>query len=770
MLGRSEEITALYKTERFRFENETGDVIIGDALGIDDQRVTIKGPVDDDGPKPGGTYRFFGSWSNYFNKRTGQQERQFAFRTFVPDTPLGKNGVMHYLQTAPNIGPAMARRLWDAYGADSIATLREHSEEVAQRISGLTLARAQEAAEYLQADKRNAQCTIELMELLDGRGFPQTTIRSAIKRYGNRAASVLRANPYLMMGFRGCGFKRADAMYLDLGKPPEAMKRQALCALHAVAEYCSQSGDTWAFGAVATAALNGAIGSAKVDVQKAILLAAKSGMLEVNYTNEMDGPLDPMGSLMWLSDGRKARNERNLAGYVKKVLLDYCMWPATEEFEGLSDHQDDQLRKAIRASFDEGTGIAILGGSPGTGKTYTVAKYIRWLGKQYNYGKIAIAAPTGKAAVRLNEALAAYDIPVRARTVHSLLEVDSVDGGWTFRHNQYNPLEYSFIIIDEASMLDVDIACKLFSARARGSCIMLVGDINQLAPVGHGAPLRDLIAAGIPYGELREIRRNSGLIVESCASIRDGGECLVANEVNTETGQNLTATGLELLDAIQKFRGNANPIWDCQVLVPVNAKSSVSRKALNTLLQDHLNPEPAIAGIRFRLGDKVVNLKNDWFVSESHEESSDVTVSEDGRRVYVANGEIGKVEAFTPGGMFVSLDSPRRLVRVPLGKLFDNPPKDDDGAELPNTGCNWDLAYALSVHKAQGSEFPIVFVVLDESGAAKRVCDRAWIYTAISRAKKLCVLVGNVAIANQYCKKVTIANRKTFLKELLSSS
>lgn len=450
-------------------------------------------------------------------------------------------------------------------------------------------------------------------------------------------------------------------------------------------------------------------------------------------------------------------------------------WPALTA-DPLSPHQVDALTRATAKN------LGILGGSPGTGKTFTAAQLIRTLGESIGFDQIAAAAPTGKAAVRLTEALQAYGIPLIARTIHSLLKVESSEdgGGWSFVFNRANPLPFKALVIDEASMIDTDLAASLFAARARGTLMLVIGDVNQLPPVGHGAPLRDMIAAGVPYGELREIRRNDGGIVQACADIRDGKPFQCDGNLELHAASTAAAQRDAMLAAIDdKAKAfGIDPVWGVQVLCAVNKKSDLSRRDLNKLLQQSLNPNPQVGGSPFRLRDKVVNTKNGWFPLvevgsrrggkvELVDNDDNLTLN-DKNQVYVANGELGEVMLVEPGFLHVQLTAPRRLVVVPRGKADDAEPVADENGDseaTTGTGCNWELGYALSVHKFQGSEISVAIVMIDDSGAAKRVCDRAWIYTAISRAKQCCVLIGKLEVARGFCKRQTIAKRKTFLKE-----
>jgi exodeoxyribonuclease V alpha subunit len=641
---------------------------------------------------------------------------------------------------------------------------------------------------------------IDVMELITGRGFPKRAAKEAIKTWGNLAASVIRQNPFALMRFRGCGFKLTDALYLTLGHSPTKAKRQALCAWHGIAS--NTTGHTWFYQDVASAALRSSIGGAEVNEEKAIRLATKGGLLAVTYTDGPNGEIDPLlGTCCWLAESRKAANERRVAKYVAEAMVDTAWDMLIDDLEEISIHQLDQLHAAL----DPGAQIAILGGSPGTGKTFTAAQFIKRIVLVFGAQHICIAAPTGKAAVRISEAMQSYGVRLKARTIHSLLGVERGDNGdgWTFRHNRSNPLPYRFIIIDESSMIDTDLMASLLAARHRDASILFVGDVNQLPPVGHGAPLRDFIAAGLPYGELREIRRNSGMIVEACAAIRDEQpwKALGRGERDRDDPtQNLVCIGgssadeqVELLKrgllAMNKTGSVAemehvDPVWDCQVLVAVNKRSKLSRRELNPVLQDLLNNNPKVPGWPFRVADKVVCLSNGFYSVEkkwgSTKEALAAGVNERGE-VYVANGECGKVLSVADAAVVVELDSPRRRVLVRKSKAKEaandggggggnGGESDADGDGSKGLVGNWDLAYALSVHRAQGSEWPVVFVVLDEYPGAARICDRSWFYTATSRAKKLCVLVGNDGTARKFCKSNAISKRKTFLKELITDA
>jgi len=455
------------------------------------------------------------------------------------------------------------------------------------------------------------------------------------------------------------------------------------------------------------------------------------------------------------------------------------LWPDCDSIEGISQHQRDNLRKALTNR------IGILGGSPGTGKTWTVSKLIRTiiLSGSVAPRDIAVAAPTGKATVRLNEMLQAEEMDIRARTCHSHLGVGetSLTGTWSFRHNESSPFPYRIVIVDEGSMKDMALMLGMMRARPQGCHFLIVGDVNQLPPVGAGAPLRDMIAAGLPYGELIEIQRNSGGIVEACAAIRDGLPWvhLAKNATNIQFthSENDSDKIRDILNLITKSEtAGYDPVWDCQVLVAVNEDSKLSRRKINDILQDELNPSPKVEGTKFRVKDKIVCLKNGFFVSIAESmyigdfddsDREDIQRNDRGE-VYVANGELAEVIGIHGGRIVARLDKPSRVVVIP----FRKPTKEGDESESESNSvgaaANWDLGYALSVHKSQGSEWPVVITILDAYPGARMVCDRAWIYTAISRARDKQYLVGPTSLAERFCRVAKIHSRKTFLKELIA--
>lgn len=795
-MSKAIEITVVYQGEKHRFDNDASllPTIIADARFVSGEKpedinghVTIKGCAELDDFTHHLTYRLYGRWSSYRNKRTGKSETQFHFDSFVLAAPHDRAGIIAYLAKAGEglgIGRARAATLHAMFGQEAVRICRERPADAAATIKGWPIADAAAFAARLEEQAHLEAVSIELTGLLANRGFPKATAKHAIDLWGNAATEIIQRDPYKLMSFRGCGFKRCDRMYIDIGLPPARLKRQALCAWYSIAR--DSDGHTWFPAEQAIQGIKSAVGGCELNIPRALKLAKRAGLLSFQRTEGTGGDtsLVESGGWLWVAETKKADHERFIAEQLAAAAQEPHEWPDVSTLCGPSDHQREVLAVALAGI------VATLGGSPGTGKTYAAAALILTLVAIHGSDAIAVAAPTGKAAVRISEALAGYGVPLRARTIHSLLKIEvQPDGSWGFHFRTGRPLPIKFLIVDESSMIDTDLMASLLAARGNGTHVLFVGDINQLPPVGHGAPLRDMIAAGLPNGELREIRRNSGAIVKACAAIRDGGQWSGVEKIDIDAGENLRIVAAEtpdlqtdkmLLSLGWAVANNFDSIWDCQVLTAVNAKSPLSRRELNKLLQHKLNQNPGIEGSPFRVGDKIVNTKNGWFtphddIDPVSDEAADIEQNSDGK-IYAANGDLAEVIAVEEKFLVARLSINRAHVVIPRGKprkggqeggADGDPDPDDDESKSPNTGCTWDLAYALSTHKSQGSEWPVVIVMLDEYPGARMVCSREWLYTAISRGKRLTLLVGKEAVAKQMCRKVSLGNRKTFLRELI---
>lgn len=741
--------------------------------------LTVVGPFNADAFTPGTLYRWLGVWQD--DDRRGPR---FKASTFLVAHPGGKAGTVRYLSRAAEISEADARRLWDAFGDRAVATLRDDPEK-ARAATRLSADQAADAARLLKLDAATADTKCELFELFSGRGFHGTLVDACVKKWGVHAPRLIRRNPFALMPLGGgAGFRRCDRLWVDLHLPSGSPKRAVHVATKLVAT--DPAGHTWVSAPALAEKLLLLIPTASP--KAAFKLALRARMLKRHR--------DAAGRL-WLATYPRGTAEERVADSVRRLSASPSLWPAdrvpvsARDGDRLpSEHQVERLRRAT------GGAVGMLLGGPGTGKTHSLAYLLREVVAEHGRSAICCCAPTGKAAVRMTQALQLAGLDLRAKTIHSTLEIgrNGHDGaGWGFQRNRSNPLDARFVVCDETSMNDCDLMADLLDACADGSNVLLIGDPGQLPPVGHGAPLRDLIAGGVPCGELTEVRRNAGMIVHACARIRNGEDFETADaaDLDATPPRNLRLIeardeqhAADLVERVLTGMTRFHPVWQTQVVVARNKKGAMSRVELNERLHPVLNPDGhAAAGNPFKVGDKVICLRNsrmqrvepvaaDLPAEMARDAGSYQVVyevSEDtGARVpeevYVANGEIGRVEAVGPKLAVARFSEGDMLVRIPIGRQSGGD-DEGEGGEEKGRGCDFDHAYAITVHKAQGSEAPCVIVVGDENAAG--LCNREWIYTAVSRASKLCILIGRKAVFRKMAGRVSLTRRKTFLAERL---
>ena len=716
----------------------------------------------------GQRYRFLGRWEE------GRRGPQFKAGTFVHDTPHSRTAVVKYLtDVCAGVGQRTAEKLWQHFEQDAVRVLREEPDKVHQAgIMGEEAAR--DAARDLERFAGLEGTRVELFGLFAGRGFPRKLVEHAISRWGARAPEIVRADPFKLLTARlpGCGFRRCDKLYLELGKRPAALKRQALAGWNALRD--DRTGSTWLPAETVAKAIRDAVPA--VDPVKAIKLGIRGGLFRVHR----DGPR------RWIAVADHARAEQRVADNLARLVKSPTAWPtdmpvSAAEGDGLpSVHQASELARAT------GGAIGCFTGGPGTGKTHTLSFILRRLVSLFGDEAVAVVAPTGKAAVRATESLVARGVGLRAKTIHRLLEIGRSGhdgGGWGFQKNRDNPLSQRFLIVDEASMIDANLMADLLDACQDGTHVLFVGDPFQLPPVGHGAPLRDMLAAGVAQGELTEVRRNAGSIVRACAEVKAGGRPTIPDRFDLDAADpaNLRfveSPSVETLDVIEDTllaMTRFDRVWDAQILTATNDKSEVSRKAVNARLGKVLNPDGrTVYPIPFAVGDKVICTKNSQLPTAIPHKGPGGIIPEDAgawqvdkdTEVYLANGEIGRVAAVGTGGMVVVAGD--KSAWVPKSK-----PKadDEDGASGGGGGGamgDFDHAWAITGHKSQGSEWPLVIVIADKAGGG--VADRNWWYTAISRASKACLVVGDRTAFDVQCRRQSLTLRKTFLTDLIRDS
>ena len=768
-MAENEILTLTFESIQFEFENDNGrePTIIGFCSRLDDnQAVTIKGEANPEELTPGCDYDFLGHWFTYKGK--GGHQQQFAFNSFIPAVQKSRRGIISYLSGAPNLGRKRAEAIYDAFGENSTTICRENPEMVCAKVKGVTPDRAKEIATWLHSQRKKEKLHIELNELLDGRGFPSTVKKWAIRKWGMNAPEQVR-KAYPLLPARGVGFRLCDKMYLQLGNDPLALKRQALAAWYGIDSAAKIEGHTWVPLMQPVERLRGLVGHS-TNPAKALELGKRSKLINVLRTNSLDGEIASKGDVLWFSTGINGQAELFLSELLAELIDEEPGWGIDERPEGLSDHQYEKIRECLSKP------VAILTGGGGTGKSHSAACVIKHILKTNGGGGVAACAPTGKAASRLQQYLLDHGLNLRVRTTHSLLQVQAGGDGadWEFVHHEGNPLPYRFLLVDESSMKDVPIMVSLLRACKRGTHILFIGDTAQLPPVGHGAPLRDMINGGIPHAELTEIHRNEGGILRNCKLIRHGQQIDPDPQIVLGEDKNFfllpAAGGQHSIDKciglIELLADNGfDPFNDIQVIVPTNKTGPLSRENLNNHLAVALNPsEDRNPGeeVKFRRGDKVICLRNQFIECippvkkvgdvDPDEELFAEIFGDDGEKqeVFVANGEQGIVSSISGKNCIVELDQPRRTVRLKVNSA--------------GTVQDWTLSYAITCHKSQGSQWPVAVVILDDG--AKQMLSRQWFYTACSRAEKLTVLIGREITANRAVKKEGL-QRKTFLAERL---
>ena len=401
----------------------------------------------------------------------------------------------------------------------------------------------------------------------------------------------------------------------------------------------------------------------------------------------------------------------------------------------------------------KGNKISVLTGGPGTGKTVTVNEVCNWADSQRM--SVAMAAPTGKAAKRMTEATGR-----EASTIHRLLGGMMDNGEFIFSFNQNNPLHIDLLIVDEVSMVTSDLMSSLLRAIMNsGTRILIVGDEGQLPSVGPGAVLRDILASGtIPHTRLTKIHRNSGEIVRACHQIAMGSVYNPCDELNPEAGKNLRHIEIDsperIAEIVRKIvaermpeRGY-DPVWDVQVISPMNSRTSLSCDGLNAVLQGCLNPNPGPAPEDlkklgpWRIGDKVIQIKNAAIKNGDRKSSGMQDL------IQVVNGDMGRVVEF--------VDEKKMIVR-----FFDP----ERTGIVPRCRNDLLLAYAVTCHRMQGSEAPVVIVPVHTVFGP--FLTRSWVYTAISRAKQICITIGRFRAIAGAIGRHDAESRKTMLSEKL---
>lgn len=672
---------------------------------------------------------------------------QIAFQQLEVVLPSTEMGIVNYLSSGliPFIGLKTAKKIVKKFGTDSLEILQEKPERLLE-IQGIGQSRLEAIKEAFQ-EQAELRAT---MLFLQKYGIGVAVGLRLFRKYGSGTVDILRENPYRLSDeVDGIGFKKSDEIAIKMGYGLESEPR-IQAGLTYVLMNAANDGNTYLPLRVLIESGVSLLGLSREVVEDGV---RGLGMRDEIYL--MNGGDD---HYVYYKPYHLAEN------YVADKLCELsCMRGEETDFSPLIEQAQRRLgiqfaekqKEAISTSMLNG--VSVITGGPGTGKTTVINGIIR-LCEDLDM-ELLLAAPTGRAAKRMTETTG-----MEAKTVHRLLEYTFGEEEYGFQRNEENPIEADVVLIDEASMLDILLAKSLLKAIAHGTRLVLVGDVDQLPSVRAGNVLSDIIASEVvPVVRLDEIFRQAreSMIVVNAHRINHG-EVPLLNERDKDfyflqrtSQKEILATVLDLLGGRLSDYYGVDSLRDIQVLSPMK-KGETGVYLMNRSIQETLNPSEEGKNERqngddiFRVGDKVMQIKNNYDLKYKWVKNG--TVLGEGEGLY--NGDIGYI---------TEIDEDSRTVSV----LFD-------GEKLAEYefGAMEDLvlAYATTVHKAQGSEFPVV--VMPVTGGPPMLLNRNLLYTAITRAKKLVVLVGDEACLRRMVSNTVIKKRYSALdkkmKELIT--
>ena len=673
-----------------------------------------------------------GGWVEH--PQYGRQWKATGCDIRKPTTLLGierylGSGLIH------GVGPSTAKLLVQEFGKRTLDILSEHPERLTE-VSGIGKKRAQQIAKSYQ-EQYGAR---EAMVFLQSYGVSASLAVKISKRYGAEAQQKIRENPYrLIDDIDGVGFLTADRIALSLGIPQDSEYRLQAGIKYALQEAAGEGHTYLPRDLLLQRAAQGLRVSGELLLHQLDRLLFSREIIAMDITNGTDAM---MLSAYFYAEKEIARYLRLLMGKAQTVIQP-ALQQEIRDFERENHIQfSDQQRLAVSEAVRRG--VAVITGGPGTGKTTIINCMLSLLGQG-----VALAAPTGRAAKRMSEATGR-----EAKTLHRLLEFNGDDGH--FLRDEQNPLDCACLIVDEMSMVDVFLMRSLLRALKPGTRLIMVGDADQLPSVGAGNVLGDILKSGaIPSVRLTDIFRQSekSLIVLNAHRINHG-ETPILNQRGSDffferrlqpDAAAETIVGL-CAQRLPAFLHTDFPVRDIQVLAPTK-KAGAGVYQLNAMLQAALNPperkKPEIhyGETSYRLGDKVMHVKNNYQLAWKTDDGAE------GEGVF--NGDVGFI---------TQVDPQDRIVTV---RYDDERTVEYDYQQLEEL----ELAYCLSVHKSQGSEFPCV--VMPVVGGPPKLLTRNLFYTALTRARKLVVLVGREEAIAAMVRNNHIAARYTTLRQRL---
>ena len=701
--------------ERITFYNEENGFLIGKLKGQDKAaEIAVVGKA----PKVqcGETLALKGTWSTH-----PKHGRQFAFTSFESKLPASAYGIRKYLASGliHGIGKTYANKIVDHFGADTLRVISEESGRL-REIEGIGKLRVKSIKEAWEEQKT----VREVMMFLQTYGVTDALCLRLVRKYGNSAKTVLENEPYrIIRDVKGIGFKTADKIALNLGLANNGPARLEAGILHTLQE-SEDEGHTHVERR--ELALNSAnlLDADPKDVELRIDSLMKDEEIVTSMPDWVQNPISARAEetiVRCLHSQSKATS--SLPSIHTEKAIDWAQGKAGFTF---ADQQAEAVRQALQSK------VSILTGGPGTGKTTILRALVSILRAKKT--KILLAAPTGRAARRMAESCSHF-----AQTVHRLLKFDPSKGGFTT--NEQNPLICDFVIMDEASMLDLRLAAALIRSLPPKAHLLLVGDADQLPSVGSGNVLKDLIEC-----KLFQVTRlavtfrqaeNSGIVGLAHGILAGKGSPPPPVDTLTEISPQhdvhfvRAVTPEECVNAVTKLSKDIlprkfaiDPKNDLQILAPLH-RGIGGIGNLNDQLRDTLNPNGAtqvMGSMLFREGDKVIQTRNNYDKD-------------------VFNGDMGIIEAVDTLNGKVDIDFEGKKVSYQRMEITDLQP-----------------AYAISVHKSQGSEYPVVIFPLLKQHFM--MLQRNLVYTGLTRAKKKVVFVGDPA-----AYAMAIRNDKTLVRQ-----
>lgn len=643
--------------------------------------------------------------------------KQFIVQSFEEVMPATVYGIEKYLGSGlvKGIGPKFAQLIVRQFGTDTIEVIETDIERLYE-VPGIGKKRVEKIRESWEKQKDIKN----VMLFLQGYGVSTAYAAKIYRCYGKESIDKVNENPYrLADDIWGIGFKTADGIANKMGYEKNDLRRCKSGLTYTL----SQLSDEGHVYAEQEQLLKSAMELLEAD-QDPIVQAMKE-MVETEQLI-MDGDVIYLPPFYYAEIGT-ANNLKGLMNCMGKKAAP--IQPNMEAITLQTGIEYDEVQvAAIRQAVN--SKVMVLTGGPGTGKTTTTQGIIAAL-KTMGYS-ILLAAPTGRAAKRMSEATG-----MEAKTIHRLLEYNPADG---YKRNDENPLEGDVLIVDECSMIDILLMNNLVKALPETMHLILVGDIDQLPSVGAGNVLRDIIdSERVPVVRLTRIFRQAqtSRIVMSAHAINEGKFPDISNGKDTDfffiKNDDADAVATAIVDLVKNRlpKGYHIPLSKIQVLTPMQ-RGVVGSANLNLILQEALNPTKeglSRGGYNFRKGDRVMQIRNNYDKE-------------------VFNGDLGYIESVNQEDRTLMVNFEERLVEYEVSELDE-----------------LSLAYATTIHKAQGSEYPIV--VMPVLMKHYVMLQRNLIYTGITRAKKVCVLIGSTKALAYAIHNLTVSNRNTKLKERL---